>query len=138
MPKDVAPAELAIWGGVEIATTIMAACVPVLRVLLHYIKSSAKQYESPHEPSGVSHITGGRTNTATVTTSRNPVKPHHTAIDDDTGSDKSILERSVGVGSQIVHTREFTVQFHNEGRGKMNEDSDSMGGYEMANRGEAV
>ena len=137
MPTDVA-ADIAIWGAVEIATTIMAACIPVLRVLLQYVKSSAKQYHTTHDPSDSSHLKGTRGNTTTVTGPEARSTGAHPGEDDDTGSDKSILERSVGVGNQIVQTTEYAVQFHGQGRGKTNEDSDSMGGYELANRKEIV
>jgi len=133
--QDVA-ADIAIWGAVEIATTIMASCIPVLRVLLHYIKSSAKQYHTTHlEPSDGSHMKGSRANITTVTSPGNRKRGGtHVGEDDDSGSDKSILERSVGVANQIVQVTEYTVQFHNQGNGKMTDDSDSMGGYEMTNR----
>ncbi len=114
----------------------MAACIPVLRVLLQYVKSSAKQYHTTYEPGDGSHLKGTRGNTTTVTGPEARSTGHRPGEDDDTGSDKSILERSVGLGTQIVQTTEFAVQFHGEGRGKPNEDSDSMGGYELANRAE--
>lgn len=136
--KDVA-ADIAIWGAIEISTTVMAACIPVLRVLLHYIKSSAKQYHTTHlEPSDGSHMKGTRANITTVTSPGTRKRGGTRAgdDDDDSGSDKSILERSggVGVGNQIVQTTAYTVQFHDQGSAKMTEDSDSMGGYEMTNR----
>ncbi len=114
----------------------MAACIPVLRVLLQYVKSSAKQYHTTYEPGDGSHLKGTRGNTTTVTGPEARSTGHRPGEDDDTGSDKSILERSIGLGTQIVQTTEFAVQFHGEGRGKPNEDSDSMGGYELANRAE--
>ncbi|AEO64581.1 uncharacterized protein THITE_2011423, partial [Thermothielavioides terrestris NRRL 8126] len=38
--------DVTIWSCAEVATTIVAACIPVLRVLLQYIKSSAKKHSS--------------------------------------------------------------------------------------------
>jgi len=135
--KDAAT-DVAIWGAAEIATTVMAACLPVLRVLLRQVTSSAQQYHSSFEPVSNLHVKGTRA-TTTVTAAENPLKSH-AGKDDDTGSDKSILERSAGVGKQIVQTSEVIVEFHNQGRDRRNEDSDSMGhgAYEMGNRREAV
>ncbi len=57
--------------------------------------------------------------------------------DDDSGSEKSILERSVAVAHQIVQTSEFTVEFHNQGRRDGHGGPESMG-YEMTNREQNV
>ncbi|KAK4128873.1 hypothetical protein N657DRAFT_560674 [Parathielavia appendiculata] len=129
-------ADVAIWATAETATTIMAASLPVLRVLLQYVKSSARKYSSErYGPSGdASHVKGTRATrgaTTTVTVTRNGPRSH--AIKDD-DSDKSILDRPVGGGNQIVQTNEYIVEFHEQDRAKINEDSDSMGGYEMTNR----
>ncbi|KAK3901529.1 hypothetical protein C8A05DRAFT_44827 [Staphylotrichum tortipilum] len=122
--------------GDNVATTIMASCIPVLRVLFQYMKSSVKQYNTSYEPSNGSHLKGTRANITTVTSPGNRETGSQVGKDDDTGSDKSILDRSVGGGNQIVQTTEFSVQFHNDGRGNnANQDTDSMGGYEMTNKG---
>jgi hypothetical protein len=118
----------------------MAACIPVLRVLLQYVKSSARKYSSDrYGPSGgTSHVKGTRGGaTTTVTASRNVGLKSHIGKDDDTGSDKSILERPGGCGGSngIVQTSEYIVEFHDQGRGPRTEDGDSVGGYEMTNRG---
>jgi hypothetical protein len=114
----------------------MASCIPVLRVLFHFMKSSVKQYHTTYELSDGTHLKGTRANITTVTSPGNRETGSQVGKDDDTGSDKSILERSVGVGHQIVQTTEFSVQFHNDdGRGIGNEDTDSMGAGEMSNRG---
>jgi hypothetical protein len=111
----------------------MAACIPVLRVLLQYIRSSAKKYSSDrYGPSGAaSHVRGTLGATTIVTASRNGLKSH-AEKDDDAGSDRSIL--SGGNSNQIMQTSEYIVEFHDQGRAKTNEDSDSMGGYEMTSR----
>ncbi len=117
----------------------MASCIPVLRVLLHYIKSSAKQYHTTHlEPIDGSDMKGTRANITTVTSPGTRKRGTRAGEDDDSGSDKSILERSVGVANQIVQTTAYTVQFHDQGSGKITEDSDSMGGYEMTIRAPAA
>ncbi len=113
----------------------MASCIPVLRVLFNFMHSSVKQYHTSYEPSDGSHLKGTRANITTVTSPGNRETGSQVGKDDDTGSDKSILERSVGVGNQIVQTTEFSVQFHNGGRGDGKEDTDSMGAYEMTDRG---
>ncbi|KAK4105421.1 hypothetical protein N658DRAFT_503567 [Parathielavia hyrcaniae] len=131
-------AEISIWATAETATTIMAASIPVLRVLLQYFKSSARKYSSErYGPSGdASHVKGTRGTrgaTTTVTATRNPTRSHALKDDD---SDKSILDRPMGRSNQIVQTNEYIVEFHEQDTGnKTNEDSDSMGGtYEMTNR----
>ena len=130
--KDLS-ADVTIWSCAEVATTIMAACIPVLRVLLQYIRSSAKEYSSDrYGHSGpASHVRGTRGTTTVVTASRNGLKSH-AGKDDDAGSDRSIL--SGENATQIMQTSEYIVEFHDQGRAKANEDSDSMGGYEMTNR----
>lgn len=124
---------MTIWSCAEVATTIMAASIPVLRVLLQYIRSSAKKYSSDrYGPSGAaSNVRGTRGATTIVTASRNAVKSH-AAKEEDAGSDRSIL--SGGNANQIVQTSEYIVEFHDQGRANTNEDSDSVGGYEMTNR----
>ncbi len=137
MPKDVA-ADIAIWGAVEVATTIMAACIPVLRVLFQYIKSSAKRYHTGYEPGDGSHLKGTKGNTTIIAGPGDRSPGTRAGKDDDSGSDKSILERSAGVANQIVQTTEFSVQFDKPDGVRANEDSDSMGAYEMTNRREAA
>jgi hypothetical protein len=115
----------------------MAACIPVLRVLLRYFKSSVQQYHSSNERSGVLTKGPGTRDATTIVTSYNTSRPKPNA-EDDIGSDKSILERTAGAPNRIVQTNEFTVEFHEQGRERRDEDYDSTGGYEMSNRGEAV
>jgi hypothetical protein len=169
LPAAVLAPEVAIWASAEVSTTIMAACIPVQRVLLNYIRSSAQQYVSPAGPSG-SNFKGTGAVTTVIATTNTTARDHHhhhqhqhqrtktgagghrvDNIDDDSGSDKSILERANN--NQIVQTSEFTVEFHNHGRriggggadGHHPEDSEpeSVGVYEMTSRvrelgGEAV
>ncbi|GAB1311023.1 Rhodopsin domain-containing protein [Madurella fahalii] len=130
--------DVAIWSVAEIAPTILAACIPILRVLLHYVRSAAKQCTVTHEPKVGSHIKGTRAATMIVTGSRNQLKLHYDRKDEDTGSDRSILGRSIGVTNQIVQTSECILESDNQGRRKNNYESDSMNGYEMANRRKAI
>lgn len=125
-----AASDLAIWGAAEIATTIMATCIPVLRVLLRYVVSSAHQYHSTLEPSTGPQGKGTKTTTTIMATCENQSKSR-AGRDYDTGSDRSILERPAGVANQIVHTSEIIVEFHNQHRKKRDEDSDSTSAYEM-------
>lgn len=124
----------------------MAACIPVLRVLLNYVKSSARKYYSPNGPSS-SHAAATRTTTTVVASASR--HHHHTMMrsqggsgkEDDTGSDKSILEREARSGSnKIVQTHEFTVEFHNQDRDELDKDEETgrMGVYEMKSRNGSV
>jgi hypothetical protein len=116
--------SLGIWSTAEPATTIMAACIPVLRILVRQARSSGRETDP----------TGGRTKgTGAVTVisvgTRMKSRAHHDV--DDTGSDKSILERHFVAGNQIVQTDEYRVEFqeshHRDSKGHAD-----TGAYEMA------
>ncbi|KAI6357959.1 hypothetical protein MCOR25_007471 [Pyricularia grisea] len=48
---------LAVWSAAEVALTIMAACVPVLRVLVRDVKNASKRYYGRSKDSGASNHT---------------------------------------------------------------------------------
>ncbi|EXF72978.1 hypothetical protein CFIO01_04684 [Colletotrichum fioriniae PJ7] len=109
--------DLVIWGTVESGVTIMAASIPVLRVLIRDVASTARKYygNSATRTNG-SRFGGGltRTNTVTVTTSttrKGSIRRKWDKLADDR-SDKSILgvEPEPGFG-KIVRTNEIVVQY---------------------------
>ncbi|KAK1978618.1 hypothetical protein LZ30DRAFT_598722 [Colletotrichum cereale] len=120
--------QLAIWGTIEAGVTIMAASIPVLRVLIRDVTTTARKYygssASRTDKSRLGH--GGsmrRTNTVTVTTSpqKGSFRRKWDKLADDR-SDKSILgaEPDIDFG-KIVRTNEIVVQYDRrseiEGRG---------------------
>ncbi|GKT94413.1 integral membrane protein [Colletotrichum tofieldiae] len=110
--------ELAIWGTCESGVTIMAASIPVLRVLVRDVASTArKYYGSSGTRTSRSRFGPGdgmqRSNTVTVTTSmqKGSVRRKWDKLADDR-SDKSILgaEPELEFG-KIVRTNEIVVQY---------------------------
>ncbi|KAK2771248.1 hypothetical protein CKAH01_14397 [Colletotrichum kahawae] len=109
--------DLVIWGTCESGVTIAAASIPVLRVLVRDVASTARKYYggSTGTRTGRSQIGGGgitRTNTVTVTTTtRKPSVRRKDKLADDR-SDKSILgdEEELEFG-KIVKTNEVVVQY---------------------------
>ncbi|KAI1339939.1 hypothetical protein F5Y15DRAFT_415364 [Xylariaceae sp. FL0016] len=103
-------AGLVIWGTAEAATTIMAASVPVLRVLVSEIRSSNGPYYDRSGTNGgdttrrTRHVRGDL-NTTTVTAHG---RAHELNSKDD-DSDKSILY-GTGLG-RITKTAEVQIQF---------------------------
>ncbi|OLN81960.1 hypothetical protein CCHL11_08634 [Colletotrichum chlorophyti] len=126
--------DLVIWGTCESSVTIVAASIPVLRVLVRDVASTARKYYrgSSATRTNASRFGGGVTRSNTVTVSTNPatrkgsIRKKWDKLADDR-SDKSIL----GVDSEpefgkIVRTNEVVVEYdvrsQLEGRG---------GNYEM-------
>ncbi|KAK2045738.1 hypothetical protein LZ31DRAFT_583897 [Colletotrichum somersetense] len=108
--------QLAIWGQSETGVTIIAASIPVLRVLIRDVASNArKYYGSSGSRTGIGRGGNlGRTNTVTVTTT-SPQKGSFRRKWDklaDDRSDKSVLrdEPNIDFG-KIVRTNEIVVQY---------------------------
>ncbi|KZL85872.1 hypothetical protein CI238_11171 [Colletotrichum incanum] len=129
--------ELAIWGTCESGVTIMAASIPVLRVLVRDVSSTARKY---YGSSGIrtnrSRFGPGggvqRSNTVTVTTSmrKGSFRRKWDKLADDR-SDKSILgaESELEFG-KIVRTNEIVVQYDTR-----SEIEGRNGNYEMHQMG---
>ncbi|KAH9907833.1 hypothetical protein F4778DRAFT_797913 [Xylariomycetidae sp. FL2044] len=116
--------QLVIWASAEVATTIMAASIPVLRVLAREFKSSAgRYYNHSSSAEGTRKTRAGKlttaTNTAIVTSTG---RPQTSDYPNDDGSDRSILY-GTGIG-KITKTAEISVSFNDRS------DADSLG-YEM-------
>lgn len=104
-----------IWGTAESAVTIIAASIPILRVLVSDFHSSARKYYNQNsEPTTTrkSKTTTNRTQTRTIIRSERP----------DDASERSIV---AATGQGIVATSEIEVEYR-----RAASDADSFG-YEM-------
>ncbi|KAH6974187.1 hypothetical protein BKA56DRAFT_490455 [Ilyonectria sp. MPI-CAGE-AT-0026] len=97
--------QLTIWDTAESSVTIMAASIPVLRVLIREAKSSARKYYHAEDEHNTYHtqIVSRRTHTSGLQTTRSARDP--TADD---GSDKGILNPQKG----IFCINEVAVEYH--------------------------
>ncbi|KAK1585766.1 uncharacterized protein LY79DRAFT_518243 [Colletotrichum navitas] len=110
--------RLAIWGACETGVTIMAASIPVLRVLIRDVAASTRKYYgssgSGIDKSRIGHEASlKRTNTATVTTSpqKGSFRRKWDRLTDDQ-SEKSVqrTEPDIDFG-KIIRTNEIVVQY---------------------------
>lgn len=124
-------AALVIWGNAEVATTIMAASIPVLRVLFMHVKSSAERYygSSDRRTGGASTM---RSKNHTVITAkgddRHRTKAHAVHIMGDDSSDRSILDSSNPGNGKIIQTNEVVLEYSHR---STRDDNDGDGWYEM-------
>ncbi|SPO06445.1 uncharacterized protein DNG_09135 [Cephalotrichum gorgonifer] len=106
--------DLYIWGNAESCVTIIAACIPILRVFVRDVKTSAAKYYLSNE----NHSTHGRTqthqskvrdtiNTVTITGGRGR-GDEFLPLDDD---DESRLTR----GDKIMQTKEVAIAYEDGG-----------------------
>jgi hypothetical protein len=155
----VAIPELIIWGGAEIAMTIIAASIPVLRVLLREVRHSSPRqglsrygydidsqqvYAYGTKNGAMVSISGGQPRTlhgsadmALRRLGRGDPKRHvamHKDNDLDDGSDKSILIAPIAPG-RIVQTQEVNVEYQQSSDAVTNMQGHSEGdvseAYEM-------
>ncbi|GKT44345.1 uncharacterized protein ColSpa_04526 [Colletotrichum spaethianum] len=129
--------ELAIWGTCETGVTIVAASIPVLRVLIRDVATSArKYYGSSGTRTNKSRFSPGsslpRSNTVTVTSApqKGSIRRKWDRLADDQ-SDKSILgaEPELEFG-KIVRTNEIVVEYDTR-----SETEGRNGAYEMHQMG---
>lgn len=141
-PFAVDGAPLAVWGVAEVAVTIMAACIPVMRVLFRDVATQARSYRdkwtgygsgdrSADRSGGRSAMrsgTGGKlsvfgkTQNSTVISSIGPPVPPKES------SEKSFLDTSSGEpspalghaeqpqGRRILQTNEISVKWSRPGK----------------------
>ncbi|KAM0335087.1 hypothetical protein ACHAQA_000121 [Verticillium albo-atrum] len=126
-----------IWVEVENVVAIIAASIPVLRVFVKDMKSSARGYYAYGTDDNTKRSQIGN-NTTVMTANRTANRrasiskhPAESGLDDD--SDKSILDERHGSGSLggIVRTNEITVDYGTAQDG----DSARSEGYEMDHMG---
>ncbi|KAK3335102.1 hypothetical protein B0T19DRAFT_6 [Cercophora scortea] len=129
---------LFMWGNAESNVTIIAASIPILRVLIRDAASSRRYYKSGQsgEPTNAnSKFTGAKHSHAVVTISGGPLDSQvdmQKQMTDDS-SDRSILggdhpgAPKTGPNGKIVQTQDFSVKYHTRDA-KKDRDSDE---YEM-------
>ena len=114
--------DLYIWGNAESAASIIAACIPILRVLVKDVRTTARRYYASNgdgTTSGAARksAAGSRSNTVIVTAGRS--RAQHTQKMDD-WSEKSILDDSSapspshvahGHHGRIVQTNEVAIEY---------------------------
>ena len=127
--------DLFIWGNAESAVTIIAASIPILRVLVREVRSTARRYYVSKEggtgSSGLRSRTGRNTqhNTVVISGGNLTSSRHHSHVPSkvqDDSSDKSILSDgpySKNANGRIVRTNEINVAYQSR------KDADSD--YEM-------
>lgn len=103
-------ADLVIWGTAETAVTIIAASIPVLRMLIQDVKRTARmRSESDHARSG--HL-GSRLGKSFVTVTASAPYSDKDSTSSGTGNDdwsgRNVLERSSNGG--IVQKSEIRVE----------------------------
>ncbi|KAK0649972.1 hypothetical protein B0T16DRAFT_327280 [Cercophora newfieldiana] len=104
-------AQLVIWGNAEVATTIMAASIPVLRVLFINAKGSAERYyDSGRRGTGRLPSNPSKNNTIITSNRKNGGYATEGTGDDD-GSDRSILDTTSPGNGRIIQTNEVTLEY---------------------------
>jgi hypothetical protein len=111
--------RLAIWGAAEVAVTIMAACIPVMRVLFRDVVTQARSYrdkwtgsnsgDRSASQSAARHGTGkfsafAKSQNSTIISSIGPPVPPKES------SEKSFLDTSSGEASPSMGYAERTTQ----------------------------
>lgn len=130
--------DLFIWGNAESCVTIVAASIPVLRVLIRDVATTAarRYYASSGSQGGTKALKSQNTHVAASSARRSRID--NLARKEDDSSDRSILDGQTGVGvavcdntlpihhpsGQIMRTDEVAVEYH-----------ERKGGYEMQNMG---
>lgn len=123
--------NLVAWGAAEVATTIMASSIPVLRVLFREVKATTRRkYGLSSGSKNRSYGTGSlaRSNTVTVEGGSHKKSPSVHVLTtfrsskSDNRSDTSVLIAEPPEGT-IVQTQEINIQYH---RRDERSDGDSM------------
>lgn len=101
-----------VWGAAEVAVTIMAASIPVLRVLVREVKASTRQQYGPSkETMGNSRpmttVVIASTGNFGQTAKGSQVSNAHS----EDGSEKSIVGEKLR-GGGIVQTQEIAIEYH--------------------------
>lgn len=120
--------ELVIWATAEPATTVMAASIPVLRVLFRDLVSSTDRYYGSTIP-GRSVLTGTRHATTSAADPKGGGLRSHARLRDD-ASERSILGDDLGASKGIIHTTEFTLEVNDQGSKGRSVDGETEA-YEM-------
>jgi hypothetical protein len=107
--------DVTIWTAAETATAIVAASVPVLRVLFKEKLSSRGYNMSTGRDLPLSTVRGTRKGTLTSQSKKDPLGGWSTTVvaKEDDESDRSILrDDKVSTNAGIVQTHSYVVDFH--------------------------
>ena len=116
--------RLEIWGTTEVAVTIMAASIPVLRVLIKEVTTATRRYASGDVNSfhSKSFNSPSSARFKTVVTSHHGKEPFEEmsfSSSYPTTSASSLREGSAsgskGGGTGILQTQEITIRYHDKG-----------------------
>ncbi len=124
--------DLFLWGNLESTITIIAASIPILRVLIRDVKTSAVRYYASGDDSmamrskGGQHTTNTTLSTTAVVISSGPPRIS-LGVQTDEGSDKSILgdlssmTMPTSADGKILQTTDIAVEYHDRNGAKSSE-----------------
>lgn len=120
--------DLYIWGNAESCVTIVAACIPILRVLIREVKTSAQRYylsNSAGNRSGVhgsaAHQSRARDNANTITISAGKWRGESSSSSQQDEDERGLTRES----GKIMQTREVAIEYQ-EQRGWEDHEMDEM------------
>ncbi len=100
--------QLFIWGNAETNVTIIAASVPILRVLIREVRTTARRYYNGSRDNPTPHQSHGRSQNNTVVISSAAVYGQKR----DDQSDKSIMSDAPKTASgRILQTSEVAIEY---------------------------
>ncbi|KAK3899150.1 hypothetical protein C8A05DRAFT_37252 [Staphylotrichum tortipilum] len=128
--------DLVIWDITEPALSIVGACIPVLRVLVRDVRSTARRYYMAEDVSRLANPTWQGWKTDGLASKISPASASCIREPDDDSSEKSILQVGtpgatatlVQPGRSIMRTREVTVDSRLQKRGDI---TNPDNGYEL-------
>src|SRR3569833_2847478 len=113
--------DLFLWGNAESNVTIIAASIPILRVLIREVKTSARRYYVSNGNTATGLRSNGRTLNNTIVISGGAVQTQNSQKQDDQ-SDKSILGGAdASRNGRIVRTNEINVEYRTRRDGDSDE-----------------
>ena len=124
-------ADLVLWDVTETAVTMMAACIPLLRILIRDVRDSTRRlYHSggPTRTAKTAAAVPGLRGSGVGTRESRAVVTSRSFQKGDDQSDKSILDSDTTLAKpgQIKRTEEYSVEYHERRTGE-------PGTYELRN-----
>lgn len=110
--------DLFIWGNAESCVTIIAASIPILRVLIRDVRTTYRNYYVSEQNDNLTATRRSRTrgqNSVVVTAGRRNNSDSTNKLDD--GSEKSILEGRASPG-KIVRRNEISIEYQDRKDGE--------------------
>lgn len=119
--------DLYIWGNAESCVTIIAACIPILRVFIREVKTSAQRYylsnpnRSGVHTSNSPHVSKVRDTVNTITITGGKRRGADSSSSSSKDEDERGLTRESG---KIMQTREVAVEYQDQRDWDMHEMDD--------------